>query len=245
MSKQSKQPSVPPFIESEWSDHPLAEWISNNKQFILWSLAGLFAVLIIAARVLMHSNSNAESDYFKAQIDFNEFQQAAADSSNKFADSNSLKDLETILNRYPELHAKYDAAIAQTLIIENEISKAEPFAKATFQRTKDDSIKNYHEYAATSLLIGTQEYQKALTNTLQLQEVLQNEVQKGQENTLYLFNLIRLAMLHQQLDNKQEEAKIWSELQQLASQPHVINLLNLFTQGNATFNQYIQKRKIN
>jgi len=243
MSKQSKQPAVPSFIESHWSDHPLGEWISNNRQFILWFIAGLFVLLIVAARLLMGRNSNAESDYIKAQTVFNQFQEAAINPDRFANGSDSLNDLETIIKQYPELHAKYDAALAQTLIIEDQITKAEIFAKATFRRTKNDHIKNYHAFANTSLLISAGDYPKALLKSQQLQEVLRTDLQRNDVSVLYLYNLLRLATLHQELGNLQEEANNWEEFQQITPQPNVSALLNLFTQGNANLNQYIQKRK--
>lgn len=243
MSKQSKQSSTPPFSENHWSDHPAAEWISDNKQLILWTLAAIFALLIILARLLMGRNAHAESDYFKAQTDFTQFQADALNPAIQIADSKSLNDLESIMNQYPELHAKYDGPIAQTLIIENQIAKAEPFAKATFQRTKNDHIKNYHEFAKTSLLVGEGEYQKALENAEQLQETLKADLQKNRVSTLYIFNLLRLAMLHQQLGNTKQETQIWEEFQLLAPQTDAAKLLEIFSIGNANLNQFIQKRK--
>lgn len=241
MSKQSKQqPTISSFLDSHWSNHPAVEWALNNKQTLLWAALGIFAGLILTYRVLMNRSINAEGDFFRAQTAFVNFQEAAIKSKSEAAAT--LKELESIMKTHPELHGKYDAPLAQTLLIEDQIPLAEKYAQATFKRTKNDFIDNYHEFAATSLLIGNGNYQEALVQAQNLKEKMNAESSKT-ENTLYFFNLIRLAVLHQQIGNNQEEKQLWEEVKTLSAQTDLSGLLNLFTEGQADFSSYLQKRQ--
>lgn len=241
MSKETKTSSITSFIDNHWTDHPVVEWISSNKQSILWIIVGLFAVLILAYRILMNQTLNAETDFFRAQTDFTKFQEGATNSANRLADASALSNLEALMKSYPELHGKYDGPLAQTLLIENQLPQAEAYAQATFKRTANDSIALYHEFAATSLLIGQQKYQDALEKAQALNTKLNAEVGRPQD-TLYFFNLIRLALLNQQLGFVKEEKQLWENLKNNQQKESAAAAFNLFRTGQATLNQYIEKR---
>lgn len=243
MSKQTKPTAIPSFIDYHWTDHPAVEWISNNKQTILWIIIGLFAVLILAYRVMMTRTLNAEGDYFRAQTDFNQFQEAALTAKNAVGDSAALNELDGFMASYPELHAKYDGPLAQTLIIEEQMPKALPLAQATFKRTANDSINLYQDYAASSLLIGEGKYQEALQQSKLLKDKLNQQPADTLDKTLYFFNLIRLAVLNQQLGLEQEEKQAWNEVQNSAYRTDAMQSINLFKIGNADLNKYIEKRQ--
>ncbi len=238
MSKETKISSITSYVDTHWTDHPAVEWISNNKQSILWIIVGLFAVLILSYRILMNHTLNAETDFFRAQTDFVKFQDAALNSNNHLTDAASLSNLEDLMKSYPELHEKYDGPLAQTLLIEGQIPQAEAFAKDTFKRTANDSIQIYHEYAATSLLISKKQYQEALTKTQELNSKLSSEI----GSPLYFFNLIREALLSQQLGLEKEEKLLWENIKNYQQQTNSPEMINLFRSGQATLNQYMDSR---
>ena len=240
MSKQSKESSISSFLDKQWSDHPAIEWVLNNKQTLLWIALGLFVGLIFTYRVLMNRTINSEADFFRAQTAFVHFQETAINP--KEGASNSLNELESLMKVHPELHGKYDASLAQTLLIKDQIPQAEKYAQATFKRTQNDFIGNYHEFAATSLLIGNGKYQEALIQAQNLKEKMNSE-SSNLGTTLYFFNLIRLAVLHQQAGNDQEEKQLWEEVKNISTQADVSALLNLFIEGQADFSSYMQKRQ--
>ncbi len=241
MSKVTKTTSITSFIDTHWTDHPAVEWISNNKQSILWIIVGLFAVLILSYRILMTRTMNAETDFFRSQTDFTKFQDAALNSNNHLIDAASLSNLEVLMKSYPELHEKYDGPLAQTLLIEEQLPQAEAYAKTTFKRTANDSIDLYHDYAATSLLIGNKQYPEALTRAQELNSRMSLETRRPQD-TLYFFNLIRLAFLNQQLGFAREEKQLWENLKNFQPQASSAEVFNLFKIGQATLNQYIEMR---
>lgn len=241
MSKETKVSPINSFIETNWADHPAVEWVLNNKQIILWIIAGLFAALVIAYRILMHNSFNAEADFFKAQADFNKFEEAALHSNNHLADAAALNSLKELMKSHQELHAKYDGALAQTLLLEGQLPESESFAQATFKRTSNDSIQAYHDYAAASLLIGKQQFQEALSESKKLNIKLNAETGFPYE-TLYFFNLIRQAVLNQQLGFDKEEIQFWKEARKYLQEKGNPEIINLFRHGQANLNQYIEAR---
>jgi hypothetical protein len=240
MSKETKTPTVISFMDAHWTDHPAVDWISNNKQTILWIIVGLFAVLILSYRILMNHNLNAEADFFRAQTDFAKFQDAAQNSNDQLSQAGSLSNLESLMKSHPELHQKFDGPLAQTLLIEGQIPPAEAYAQATFKRTANDSISLYHDFAATSLVIGKKDYQQALTQAQNLNAKIKAD-DKHQQNVLYFFNLVRLALLNQQLNMAKDEKLSWENLKngQLNLDSKVFNLFKI---GQATLNEYIEMR---
>lgn len=233
MSKETKTSAVLSFMDTHWTDHPAVEWISNNKQTLLWIVLGLFAALILSYRFLMNRNINAEANFFRAQAEFVKFQDTN--------DAGSLSTLESIMKDHPELHQKYDGALAQTLLVEKQVTQAETFAQATFKRTANDSITLYHDYAATSLLIGNKNYQEALNHAQTLNAKLLEGTEKPQ-GTLYLFNLIRLGLLNQELGLAKEEKQIWGNLTNSLQQSDSDEVIHLFRIGQATLNEFIAER---
>ncbi|WP_154017811.1 hypothetical protein [Candidatus Protochlamydia phocaeensis] len=225
-----------------WMDHPFVEWLSAYKQYLIGGCVGLFALLVLAYRLLSTQTLQAEKDFFQAQADFLQFQQNQDPSANPTL----LKELKDIMARHPELHAKYDGALAQTLLIEGNPSEAKPFAQSSFQRTRPDRLEFYQDYAKTSLLIGEGLYSDALAQAKQLKDKMDQQTDSeafGQ--TLYTFNLIRLAMLYQQLNQSQQESEAWAALQNQAEK-HLVDVLpvyQLFKTGQTSLNHYIDERK--
>lgn len=241
MGKQSKISQAPPTLNfgNQWIDHPWVEWLSNNKQIILWALGALFAFVIIAYRILTYNSTNAEADFFTAQTDFTQFQESAAKPA---ADAKDLRDLETLMARHPELHGKYDAQIAQTLLIEGQLPEANTYAQATFKRTADDSIGLYHEFAATSLLIQAGKYPEALAQSQALKEKMDASVPNPYEDVLYVYNAIRLGLLNQQQGLAKESKQVWDELRaQALKSETALAALQLFRSGQASFDQFVEK----
>lgn len=241
MSKQSTTSSS---LDSEfsdgWMDHPFIDWLTANKQILLWGLVGLFAALLISYRYLSVSNLNAESDFMQAEITFQQIQQG----TDPAATASRLQELTTLMARHPELHAKYDGSLAQMLLIQGQIPEAKALAQSTFKRVRPDQLAPYEEYAKTSLLIGEGLYAEALQHSLQLQTQLQEQPATASV-TLPIYNLVRLAFLYQQLGQKHEELATWDALmQQTEDQVQtVLTTYQLFQIGHTSLGHYIAERK--
>lgn len=223
-------------------DHPLVEWISTNRKVLLWGLLGLFAALILSYRLISARTLNAETDYFRAEIAFQELQKTP---NNKEKSASYIKELTAIMERRPELHAKYDGALAQYFIIENQPEEAEKFARSTFKRIKPDQLQLFESYANASLLITQGLYQEALQNSLQLQTQLAENSSEISKETLKIYNLLRLAILHQQLGQKEQELAAWEILLNQAEKntDAFIPIYQLFKTGQTSLGQYIDERK--
>jgi hypothetical protein len=230
-------------LDEEWSNYPAVEWLSSHKQMIIWIFLGLVALLILTYRILSTQTVNAERDFFQAQATFAQFQQANATTQDDPSTAADLELLTTLMQRHPELKAKYEGPLAQTLLIRGEALKAQPFAEGVFTRTHPDHLQLYQNYSKTSLLIGQGQYAEALKQTQQLQQTLETTTDSTQP-LLSVFNLLRLALLYQQLDQPQKELETWEKFQ---NQPQYLEATvaanQAFKTGQASLTQYIEERK--
>ncbi len=243
MSKQSTtSSSLDREFSDGWMDHPFIDWLTANKHILLWGLVGLFAALLISYRYLSVSNLNAENDFMQAEIAFQKIKQETGTDSTAIA--SRLQELTAIMARHPELHAKYDGSLAQMLLIQDQVSEAKALAQSTFKRVRPDQLTPYEEYAKTSLLIAEGLYAEALQHSLQLQTQLQEQPSTS-GTTLPIYNLVRLALLYQQLGQKHEELAAWDALlQQTEDQVQtVLTTYQLFQVGHTSLGHYIAERK--
>lgn len=245
MSKQSTSSSTlkqNPF-NSDWTENPLIDWLSANRQTILYVLLALFALIILSYRWIASRTLKAETDFFQAQVDFTRFQDKTLKPAEWQSSQEDLQRLDTLMAAHSDLHAKYDGLIAQSLLIQNQADQAHPYAQGAFERTAKDEIDLYHDYSQISLLIGQGNYQGAVQQSLELKEKL-SQMPLANENRLYLFNLIRLAMLYQQLNQPKEERQAWNELQEYSATVESLAVINqAFKEGNASLQSYVEERK--
>lgn len=229
-------------LDEDWSSHPAIEWITSHKSVLLWAVFALVVILILALRLITWRTLDAEKDFFQAQTAFIQFEQAAASNDGSIA-SVDLEQLQAIMQRHPELQAKYEGALAQTFLITGPVSQAQTYIGDIFKRTELDHLQMYQHYTKGSLLIAQKQYVEALESTKQLKSNLE---QLGEEahSILYVFNLVRLATLYQQLEQPEDELNAWIQLQSQPQRLDAIHAANeAFQVGNASLNQYIEERK--
>ncbi len=129
----------------------------------------------------------------------------------------TLERLQKIMSQHPELHAKYDGAIAQKLLSANEHQLAERYARSNWKRV-DHSFPYYTTFSSCSLMIEEGLYQEALDRSRQLQLQLEgdqqfwSQPQKGVRygSILYAFNLLRIAILEEIAGSPEGEQVAWS-----------------------------------
>jgi hypothetical protein len=242
MSKSSVNPSLNNIdLGEDWSSHPAIEWLSANKKILLWGFLALLACLILAYRLVAMRTLNAEADFFQAQTLFTQFQQAAISSPDSV--SSELDQLKAIMERHPELKPKYEGPLAQTLLMMGQDAQAQAFATDIFERTAPDDLSLYQDYSQVSLLISEEHYADALQQTQLLQAAL-DQLNEKANPILYVFNLIRLAMLYQQMGQTQEELQTWEQLQNQPQRLEAVLAANhVLKVGQASLNQYIEERK--
>lgn len=202
----SKQPTLP--LDDTWTEIPLVQWVLNNgKSIAYWALIALLG-LFIASRFISNFQQKAEKDFFQAE-------QSAAELNSPETLPQAVQSLQEIMDRHPELNAKYDGLIAQALLSDKKVDEALPFADRTLLRVGNETPAPFLDYSKTTLFIEQGNYNEALNQAYKLKETALNP-------TLYAFNAIRIALLERELNNKEEEKKAWSEVEKLMQGKHAI-----------------------
>ncbi len=145
--------------------------------------------------------------------------------------------------RHPEIKPKYQGALAQTLLIEQQTPQAQKYADDIFKRTQPEHLQLYQDYSRTSLLIAEGHYADALPQAVQLKTKM-DQSNADNHSFLYVYNLIRLALLYQQNNQPALELKAWEELQtQTLRLESVLAVSQIFKVGQASLNDYIEERQ--
>lgn len=198
------------------------DWMSQNGKNIIYALLGLIALFLVVYRISSSNSSKAEKDYLQAANEFALFESSnpATDQSSK---SEALQRLKSILASHSELHAAYGGAIAQTLLNRGQTAEAKPFAQATLERTQANNLPLYGDFSTATILIGEQEYKKALEKSLVLKqkmlegiEQISIDSERSFGEILFAFNLLRIGMLQQQIGDEKAELQTWQEWKRYA-----------------------------
>lgn len=222
-----------------WEDIPFIDnLLKYRKQLLTGTLVTALLILGIF-KYTSSRNQEAAIDYLNAEKFFTNFAAKGADAE---ASQSDLNQLQQILSRYPNLHAKYDGQLAQILIDRSQITEALPFAKLALERTHAENAPYYSKYSQTTLVIGEKKYEQALEQARMLQNELTAE-KVADDEVLLAFNLLRIAMLQQQLGLKAEERATWLDLQQRSSKSKAFaSQLEHLHEGKMTLSEYIAAR---
>lgn len=257
MKKHSTSDSSAPFsslpletvdLSESMVDHRFVSWLS---QYGLLALAALLTILVgslLIYKVSFGATQKSEQDFIKADNYFTIFQGNAKESLDVAAAQDALNQLKALIQKHPELHAKYDGLIAQTLLNRNEIAQAQEFANLAIARTASENDPFYSDYAKTTLLIGEQNYQDSLTRALALQQQMEESISslnvKPAGEALFALNLLRIGMLQQQQGILAEELKTWNKWDAwLAQNKNFAAQLDQFGEGKISLLHYINARK--
>lgn len=195
------------------------------KRLIFYALVAIILSATLVARLASHRKSKGEHDFLQAPLSLAE---------------GRVDELEEIFTRHSELRPKYDGPIAQFLIKANEPEMATLYAEQMLGRTSNYASL-YADFSKTTLLIENGRYTTALTQALSLQK----ELAPKEDSLLKLYNLLRIALLQQELGDKSAEKEAWSRLLQEFSEkpnPTQQTFLNTFQRGNITLIQYAKNR---
>ena len=167
-------------------------------------------------------------------------------------DADLFKNMQVSLRKVPELGAKYNAVIAQTLL---DRSKGGAGAGEAIELALKSMGQIEHEapfhaaYASNSLCIEKGEYQEALQQAVMLKEQMGKscDIERFKEESmaggrvLYVYNLIRIACLQQKLSNRSGEKAAWDELDEFL--PNSQSILSCFLEKGVALDDYIAERK--
>lgn len=215
-SSHSNSSSTNETILDRLGDGQLVEWLSQNGKNIVYVLLASIALLIFIYRFTSSRSQESEQSYLQAAQEYTLFLKTSQ--NNDLSQSREhLKQLTGAMDKHPELHAAYDGTIAQLLINADQTAEALPFAQATLDRTKQDHLPLFADYATTTLLIAQKKHQEALEKSLLLQEHIISALNtaitpaiKNAHEGLFAFNLLRIGMLQQELGNHQAELQTWN-----------------------------------
>lgn len=212
------------------------EWISKNGKTLVYIIVGLLALFFVIYRFSASKQQKTESDYFNAANYFSLLQRSGTN------EEETLNKLNDIIQRHPELHAQYDGPIAQQLLNENKVADAMNYADGSLKRITKDNLPLYKDFASTSLLISEKKYKDALERSKILQQNSLANASEYKNNYLEALNLLRIAILYQELGQKQEELNAWNELTNYLTTTST-QLIKPLTFGKVSLADYIEHRK--
>jgi hypothetical protein len=138
-------------------------------------------------------------------------------------EGNSFTQLQRLLKKHPELHAKYDGGIAQKLLSSSESGLAASYGKSALRRMKDVSF--YHtQFSEGSLLMANEQFSEALAKAKELKTLMEQDdafwEQKSQivrhGSILFAYNLLRIALLEKVAGTPAHEWAAWQDLKKHA-----------------------------
>ncbi len=187
------------------------EWIKTH----VLTIAGIGAFLGVTAFVIsICVKGDAQDDYLAADIAYNHWE----------GDRNEqLVKLQKLIRKHPELHAKYDGAIAQKLLSSSEKGLATSYGRATLKRIGDFS-PYYKDFSTCSLMIADQKLEEALREAKALKASMDSDDRFWERKStlvrhgciLYAYNLLRIAMLEKLAGTSKGELEAWAEMKKNA-----------------------------
>lgn len=243
-----------PHTEEPIQESPLFETVSDLVQTYGKQILGALTILLIFFLLIYKMSTGTQErsiqEFLEADVLFDRvsLQAPLAAEGKETAYQKLLERIE----RHPELHAKYDAPLSQILLSNNQVNRALPLTTQLLDRAKDEHLQFYRSFGETTLLISQGRYEEALQEALSLQEKLDENEQlslslpeKQSFGPLLIpYQLLRIAMLHQKLDNQQEENKAWMDFSSyLDAHPESKSLVvKLFSSGAFSLEDYVLKR---
>ncbi len=217
-----------PYFEEKFSFFENKRWLSSA----LACIAGV-------ALLIVYSQMGPKPEAFVAA------EQAIA-LWEKGGDDASYNDMRKALRKVPTLEKKYEATIAQKLFEKDKIDEALILAHNSLKRIENDAP--FHAaYGEITLLIEQGLYQNALEGAVRLKEQMKSwsEIEYEGGSVLYAHNLLRIAFLQQELNNRPGEKYAWEELENFLKDRSTLSRLvyGNFREKGLDLTHYISERK--
>ena len=129
---------------------PIRDWLSKHGTTVLICITCTLVLFPILYRWSAGSAEHAKNDYLQAEVSFKQLEQELL-TNNEI----NYHELTEILERRPELQQKYDAPLAQLLLIRGNNDEAAHFGKRALERLEGSP---FTQYALNSLQITDSEY---------------------------------------------------------------------------------------
>jgi hypothetical protein len=187
------------------------DWMKSHLSVVV----GVSAVLMIGMMAVSKwVKGDPQIDYLAAEAAYNHWEGSKGEQFTK---------LQKIIRKHPELHAKYDGAIAQKLLSSSEGGLASSYGKAVLKRMGDFSP--YHkDFSYGSLMVADQQYAEALQSAKALKSAMDADEAFWKKKSvvvrhgciLYAYNLLRIAMLEKTAGTPAGELSAWRDLKENA-----------------------------
>jgi hypothetical protein len=215
-------------------------WMQNlsekKKQLIIGTVSVIGGVALLIGYFLSGPNA---LNYASAEM-------AYAKWSASPHDDQLYESMKEAIRSIPALQKKYEASIAQKLLNIDKINEALVLANQSLYRVKEE-VPFHAMYAKTSLLIEQGNFQESLQQAVALKELMGSSFLTEQKagSLLYVYNLLRIACLQQELKNRPGEKAAWEELEAFLKTDSRLaqTLVESFSDQQANLNQYIAERK--
>lgn len=199
----------------------------ENRTLVVSSVLSVILLTITICRFWPSSNQDAPK---KVEELFSRFE--------KKGDEKILKQLTTILDKHPYLRLDYGDKIVEKLLTDG---KEPPSSLLSKEHTSPYLAK----FSSVSLLIAKNELEKALGETIALQDTMLKDPSLQKSSFLFALNLVRIANLQQALKHSQEELLAWKKVEELMKKDHdiALRLESSFQTNNINLKDYIMHRK--
>lgn len=258
MKKDQPSQSLPDLDMLE--ENTVLHWLQKNGQNVAYAFAALLAALIFGYWFMSHRTTKVEQNYYVAENAVVKLHLPQVTEQDKVEAKMAYEKLNQILSSDKDLQTKYDGIVAQSLIDQNKVQEALPFANRNLERVKVDQLPFYQAYAQATLFMAQGQLDQALKQSLQLQTQMQAEaVEADKQNihrtfgdALYAMNILRIAMLQQKAGLRADEMKTWDQLAQALNgkDPVIrdVNALNAvvahLNDSGVSLSNYIDSRKL-
>lgn len=207
-------------LEESFMDHPLFQSLKEYQKPISYGLLGIILGIVLLYRMLAGQSARAENEYIALSESSAILNNPESSSEKRTV---ALNEMLPLLERYPQIQAKYDGLVAEQLLIERNLDVASPLIERTFSRVKGAVSPYAIDYAKNSVLITQGDLGEGLKNAYLLREKMLSDI-IPYSGVLYSFNLIRIALLEKQLNHKDLELKAWNELKGMSNSSHPLGI---------------------
>jgi hypothetical protein len=241
---------------SRWQKN-LIGWLLTYGSKMIYVFIAFVALLFISINLFGRNSRSSLSDFIKTK------EMELSLSSTTESKEISAEGLAKNLNRYPELQGKIGAMLAQYFLDSKDNKNAEPYMNATFKRVFSKP-SHFAQFSQTTYLICKEDYVLALEEAKKLKKQMLDDTSLWKcKNTavqsgalLYLYNLLRIAVLEKKTGTPQGEFLAWEELLQatnfgnsydstsgICDAESCVLLQKNFQQDDLTLLDYIEHRR--
>lgn len=176
----------------------IVELFQRHKQKLFYAILAIAVVGAWSAKLLTKRESTSTQDFAAAQVNFQQLVTTSGEHGRAIAE------LEDVLIRHTELHAKYDGPLAQAHLNGGDVEAARTIATPLLERNGSA----YASFSEGSLLVAEGELGEALQQAL----VLKGELKSADAPLLRAHNLLRVALLQGEVGSPRSERAAWEEL---------------------------------